>query len=321
MGPLFAAKISWRLFELLKSLKPDIVISSLWSANILMRFLCFAYKIPLISILHNKVTFLGWFKRFLDVLSGIFFSQTRVAVSADVARTYSQYPVLGSLAMAPLVIQNGVDAEGLLSQVAVHKTQKTLWANKFIFGAVGRFIPEKQMLLLIRAFNEFVEQLLASGKTRLDVPCICIVGDGPEFAQARALVKELGIWDVVLLVGKQVGLAQYYAAFSAYVSVSQTEGLSIALLEALAVGLPVILSVQSGAAQFLPSADDGVLVDVRSQKSIVAGLTKMYMAHTEYAARAGERTQFVRENYSITRTAKEYARLTERIIEKHKTTN
>ena len=310
----FAEKTAWRVHKLLGQLKPDVVISALWSANILMRPLCFAHGIPLISVLHNKASFLSLFKQSLDVLSAVFFSHTRVAVSADVACSYVAFPLLGGLSRPPVVIQNGIDVDGLVARVELSRTQKPLWQNKFIFGAVGRFIPEKQMLVLICAFNEFVQQLLASGKARADLPCVCMVGDGPQFAQARALVKELGIWDVVLLVGKQVDLAPYYASFSAYISVSQSEGLSIALLEALAVGLPVIISQQSGAANFLPSPDDGLLVDVHNQKAIVAALAKMYQAHTTYAARAHERTNYVRENYSITRTSQEYALLVKLVV-------
>ncbi len=304
----------WQVSALLDELKPDVVISALWSANMMAQLLCSAKKIPLVSILHNKSSFLSPLKRFLDVMSLVFFAHTRVAVSAGVAESYATFPLLGSLAEKPIVIENGIDIENLSARVAECRAAKNDIPKKFCFGAVGRFIPEKQFLLLIKAFGFLVRKLLAEGLPRHELPFLCIVGNGQEFERARSLVRSLSLQDLVILPGQRAEMAPFYADFSAYVSVSTTEGLSLALLEALGAGLPVIVSEQSGALAFLPTPGDGFAVNVATEKTIADGLRTMWDASAHYATRCAERINFVREHHSITKTALAYANLVDDVL-------
>ena len=301
----------WGLWKKLGELKPDVVISALWSANIIARMLCFAKRLSLISILHNNAYFLSPVKRFLDLLTGCLFSGKRVAVAHLVADSYKAFPILGSYFSGQLaVIENGVDVDAIVAQKNIHLFP---WSGRFVFGAVGRFIPSKGFQQLIEGFKEYIEKRKAQNVQQKNLPVLCIVGDGPEFAKLTCLVEVLDLQDFVFLCGKQAAMAQIYHSFSVYVSVSQSEGLSLSLLEAMAAGLPVVVTKQSGAAQFLATPQDGIVLEAVEPYVVAQGLQEMQNNYAFYAQRSAERTAFIRKNYSIHRTVREYAELCERI--------
>jgi len=311
---VFFAQCAWRTWHLLKTLKPDVVLSSLWSANILARTFCFVLGVPLISVLHNKASFLNPVKRFLDAFTAACFLHNRVAVAYGVAKSYEDYPLLGGLAAPIRVIENGVDVDGLCARVALYKPERS---KAFVFGVVGRFIPEKRILFLLLSFNRAIQELRAHGVWEADLPQLCVVGDGPDFHVVRERVAFLRLQNLVMLPGIQKDMASWYSCFSAYVSVSQSEGLSLALLEALAVGLPVIVSAQSGAAHFIPSPQDGVVIDSTDEAQVAAAFIKLFTNQEKYAARTEQRIEFIRERYSIVHTAQQYERLIESVLSKN----
>lgn len=301
----------WSLWRKLGELRPDVVISALWSANVIARMLCFAKKLPLISILHNNAYFLSPFKRFLDLLVGCLFPGKQVAVAHLVADSYKAFPLLGSYFSRQLsVIENGIDVDAIVAQKNEHTF---VWSGCFVFGAVGRLIPSKNFQQLIWGFGEYIEQQKAQNVPKKDLPVLCIVGDGPEFEELTHLVELLGLRDLVFLCGTQTRMDQIYHSFSVYVSVSLSEGLSLALLEAMAAGLPVVITKQSGANQFLATSQDGIVLENVEPGAIAQGLQDAQDNYAFYAQHSAERTAFIRKNYSIHRTARQYADLCERI--------
>ena len=56
----------FRLFRLIQTLKPNLIHSSLWSANIIGRLLSKLFKIPIVCDLHNDISFNGFFRNFLE---------------------------------------------------------------------------------------------------------------------------------------------------------------------------------------------------------------------------------------------------------------
>ena len=98
-------------------------------------------------------------------------------------------------------------------------------------GTVAGLRPEKNIARLIRAFA----QVAAS------YPChLTIVGDGPLRADLQALACELGVEDAVEFTGYSANPLAHLAMFDLFALSSDTEQLPIALLEAMAVGMPVV---------------------------------------------------------------------------------
>lgn len=95
---------------------------------------------------------------------------------------------------------------------------------------VGRLIPQKDFATLLRAFA----RLPAAGVR------LAIVGDGPERSDLARLAVELGLSDAVLFVGFDANPWRWMARAELLVSSSRWEGHPNVLLEALALGLPVV---------------------------------------------------------------------------------
>lgn len=100
--------------------------------------------------------------------------------------------------------------------------------------SVGALIPTKQMHVVIEAAARLRE--------RLPGLRAAIVGEGPLEAELRALAAERGVADAVDFLGFRRDVEAVYRDARAFVLASRYEGLSIALLEAMASGLPAFVS-------------------------------------------------------------------------------
>ena len=311
-----AVRVFWRFSQCLNEIKPEIVVSALWSANICARILCWAKRIPLISVWHNNAQFLGFFKRYLDGITASLFPGRIVAVAQSVLDSYVSLPILGRfLKKRSIVVETGVDVTALLD--GKHRfglRQKfNMHPDRFVFGAVGRLIPVKAFSNLILAFHAFLKNQFFLEEDAENIPLLCIVGDGPEFDSLQGLVDQLKLANFVTLCGQQDDVAALYHGFSAYVSASMSEGLSVALLEALAVGLPFVVT-EAGQPSGLFRLDvDGVVVDSHEVVDLALGLIKMYTEYDKYSHHSASRTLMVRKFYSIAGAAEKYATLIDQV--------
>ena len=126
-------------------------------------------------------------------------------------------------------------------------------ANTQTIICVGRLSPEKGQAGLLRAF----------AKLRAKHPelRLRLVGDGPDRASLEALAKELGLSDAVMFAGRlpeEDTLAEIARA-DLLVLPSFMEGLPIVLMEAMAVGVPVIASRVAGIPELVEDDETGLL--------------------------------------------------------------
>jgi glycosyltransferase involved in cell wall biosynthesis len=118
-------------------------------------------------------------------------------------------------------VPNGVE----LSRFATDGARRGL-ADPVI-GTVAALRPEKNLSRLLRAFAT-----LPAGR-------LVIVGDGPERAALEAVAAALGIAPRVHFAGQHADTARFYAGFDIFALSSDTEQMPLAVLEAMASGLPV----------------------------------------------------------------------------------
>ncbi|MCA9417801.1 MAG: glycosyltransferase, partial [Candidatus Omnitrophica bacterium] len=147
--------------------------------------------------------------------------------------------------------------------------------------SVNRLIRRKRVEMLIQA----VAQLPREWRDRVEVR---IIGEGPEEHRLRVAVRELALQNQVEFLGEVPSseMSNHYQGSDFFVLASSAEGLSNALLEAMAFGLPCFHATPTGFEEI-----DDVTVQFRSAQS----LSKKLLHHLEHSRRAFLRGQACRE--------------------------
>lgn len=258
-----------KLFRLVKHLKPDLLHTSLWSANLLGRLLARHCSLPLLSEVHGdcrKVS--SYWKNYLDRLTVSLVKHQRiVAVSAGVKDAYEQTVLRDHLCLQ--VIKNGIDVKALQERARLQPLQRSdigLSDNDFVIGAVGRLEPVKSYDVLIKAF-------VRSWKPDMK---LCIVGDGSERRALEVLATKRGVREHIVFLGQRTDAYRLYQLFDCFALSSQTEGLSLALLEALTFGLPIITTHAGEQHEVLIDGRHGLLVPVNDDNRYALAIQKLY---------------------------------------------
>lgn len=174
------------------------------------------------------------------------------------------------------VIPNGVADLPQQDDEAVAALRKRLVGERSgpVVGVAARLVWEKGLDVLLRAWAQ--QQLSSNWAGTL-----VIAGEGPERAKLESLIAELGLHDTVRLPGTLLNVAPFYRMLDAFVLSSVSEGLPMALLEAMAAGLPIIATrvgampeaLANGLAGELvhPSDVDALAMQLRSVLAALSG--------------------------------------------------
>ncbi len=220
-----------RFFITIKKVKPNILHSLLWAANVATRIAGAMLRIPTVSVFHNNVDQDGALRNLLDRAT-IPLAHKLVAVSEGVEQSLS----LHGTTRAVQVIPNGVDCAMVQRKSMAQNVNKYalgLLDEHFVIGSVGRFNPVKNYRLLLESFAD-VAHVHAHAR-------LVLVGVGPQEQWLRTYATTLNIaHKVVFVVGQQS--YGYYPLFDCFALSSDKEGISIALLEAMSFGLPCVVT-------------------------------------------------------------------------------
>jgi glycosyltransferase involved in cell wall biosynthesis len=150
------------------------------------------------------------------------------------------------------VIGNGVDSARFRpADGGAVRRALGLPPDAVVVGTVGRLVPEKGQRSLVEA--------VALGCRRGLPLALVVAGDGPERAALAALADRLGIGPRVHLLGFQRELPRLYPAFDLFVLSSLEEASPLALLEAMACGVPAVVTPVGGMPAIIDRGECGLL--------------------------------------------------------------
>ncbi len=127
--------------------------------------------------------------------------------------------------------------------------------SAYVIGTVGNLTPKKDHDTLLHAFREF--------RHRRPDAHLVIVGSGPREAHLRSLADDLGVTRALTLTGIRDDVPLLLPAFDQFVMSSLHEGLSIAVIEAMAAGLPTVVTSVGGLPELVTDGREGLLVKPR----------------------------------------------------------
>lgn len=208
-----------------------------------------------INTRHGQRSGHGWKSKILFRLAS-YWADRIVAVSDDAANLCTDED--GIAKKKVVRIWNGIDTTDFAFRGS---------SGMPIAVCVARLAPEKDLGNLIRAIAIAI-QSTPNLKLR-------IIGDGGLRSKLEKLAIEEKILHAVEFLGERSNVPELLADCGFYVSSSLSEGISLTILEAMAVGLPVIATHVGGNPEIVIESETGMLVPVASPPSLAKAMVEM----------------------------------------------
>lgn len=182
------------------------------------------------------------------------------------ARNTTTIPV--STAIGTILADKGVYKDNInviLNGVAINSSQKSEEFNsadsRIKLITVGRLHEQKGYPYLIDAVD-----ILRNNNYDIE---LTIVGDGPERGHLEDIIRKKKLTGIVKLAGYSDDPQSYLMNSHIFISSSIYEGLSLAIAEAMAIGLPVIATRTSGSEDIITDKEDGLIIETKNVSQLV----------------------------------------------------
>lgn len=177
------------------------------------------------------------------------------------------------------VLANGIPPPRVPSGPDV-RAELAVAADAPLVVAVGTIRPQKDLPALVRAF--------AIVREHVPDAHLAIVGDGPARAELEAAIEAAGMGDAVHLLGVRTDALRYVAAADVAVNASRFEGASLAILEYMALGRPIVATAVGGTPELLDGGRSGRLVAPGDERALAAEIVAL-LRDRDAAAALGRR--------------------------------
>jgi glycosyltransferase involved in cell wall biosynthesis len=246
-----------RLYGLMFACRPQIVQTFTHYSNILGMFIAWLARVPVrISSQRNPLKgYPVWLLRLDRVVANSFLTHKMVAVSEGTRRFSIEEE--GIRPDKLVTIHNGINLERFSIDLPPEAERKLrqeigLERDSLIILTVARLHPQKGHKYLIEAIPHIVRDFPRAR--------FLFVGDGELKEELTGQVEQAGLSDFVRFLGVREDVPQLLAISDLFVLPSLWEGLSNAVLEAMAAGVPVIASNVEGAPELIVHEKTGLLV-------------------------------------------------------------
>ena len=212
-----------------------------------------------------------------------------IAVSHDLARALEAD---GHRRSAVVPIHNGVDVARVRACRDRREIRRQLGipADAIVFGTLGRLSPVKDHGTLLRAAQRVIRE---QRKARF-----LIVGDGPLRDDLVIAASQLGVSRACVIAGARDDIDDVLGAMDVFVLSSLHEGIPMALLEAMAIGKPVVATAVGGVPEIVTHRENGLLVTPRDDRALAEACLEI-SGTPALAARLGSAArQRVAEHFS-----------------------
>lgn len=164
------------------------------------------------------------------------------------------------------VVPNAVDAEQVVA--ASRRAEPLVTGPEPLFVNVARHAQQKNIPLLLRGFARY--------RMQTGTGTLVLIGDGPEGEHLRRLAVGLGLAGHVYFLGCLNNPFPQMAAATAFVLTSEEEGFGLVLVEAMALGVPVIATDCPGAPrELLRGGQAGLLVPSQDERGVADALQRI----------------------------------------------
>ena len=192
---------------------------------------------------------------------------------------------------AVVTVHNGIPVSG-------GATVAGSGGDDVVFITVGRLAAIKNHELMVRALHEVLK---AGVRAKL-----LVVGDGPERAGIESYLRENRLEGEVTLLGFRSDVRDLLAGADVFLLTSRYEGISIAMLEAMRAGLPVIATCVGGVPETVRDGKTGLLVEPDDLPGLVEAMIRLARSKPLRRDMGVRGLEFLSEEFSLARMTTRY---------------
>jgi len=295
--------ILWRFKNELATIRPDVLVGFNYPGTMLARAAALVTRTPgvISSIRSERIGGLGRRAalRLTDRLARVTTTNSHI-----VAKRLVQAGLVSRARMR--VIPNGIDAEAITPDLRRLRDDVRraldVSPDTFLWVAAGRLEPPKDYANLIDAFA-----LVRDTGSRL-----FIAGEGPLRQTLEQQSKRHRLTRSVTFLGFVPDVPRIIAAADAFVLSSAWEGMPNVLMEALAVGIPVVSTDVGGVREVVLNGVAGCVVPPRAPDQLASAMRQMMAIPRVTRMRMGEEgRRHIETNFSMTHAVRQWLALTE----------
>jgi glycosyltransferase involved in cell wall biosynthesis len=242
-------------------------------------YAAFRTGVPVIRTEHGA-HFVGRHSHAYPVLEALTTLATSRVVCVCEAVRASHAPRFGWATRRFVTILNGTSNAHAARPRAATRNQLGLLETDRLILAIGTLTRPKAHSVLVEAFQRVARRMSAA--------TLLIVGEGPLHRTLEHQIADAGLADRVRLLGGRNDIPDLVAAADAFVTTSVRDGLSVALLEAMRGGCPVVASNAGGNAEAIVDGTSGWLVEPRNPGKTAEALLELLEDRVRAASFARE---------------------------------
>ncbi len=301
----------FRLLRFLRRERPDLLNTFLWTADFWGRIAGILTGVPAMVVTEQNVDL--WkspCRRFIDRLL-FFFTAQSICVGEEVRKFYVQE--VGYPPEKVVVIPNAVDLKDFSRAAAGGgriREECDIGESDFVFVCAARLHPQKAHAVMLEAMS-----LL---RLRAPSPCrLLLVGDGSERQPLEALTDRLGLRREVIFLGARTDVPAILRDADAFVLSSDYEGLSLAILEAMASALSVVAVAAGANSTVIEDGRTGFIVPPRDPRLLAESMGRLVENRVVAKAMGREGRAVVQARYGIESAARATLELFDRLLARH----
>ena len=292
----------FRLARLFRQLSPDIVQAHMFHTNLYCAIAARLARVPVfITTEHGKNMWKTKIHHWIEhnIISPL--SDKRIAVSQDIKK------IRISTGDIP---EEKIDVITPCVSVPPRPIPVLPPKKKFTIGTVGRLVDAKDYPTLLKAFD-----ILFKINHQIQ---LVLVGDGPLRDQLEGMASKMDSGSKIKFAGHQNNVDEWLNKFDLFAMSSIREGIPVAMLEAMAAGLPVVSTSVGGIPEVVEHGKNGLLAEPQNPKALSDAIGQVIDDHNLRLHLGKKARETIKLKYSQAAICKKYEKLYDILLEKKK---